>query len=228
VTDARNDILARVHRAQGEHLQQAEIHEALAELGAAPAVNLPSTDLVESFLRQLDSQFATASIVRDRSTAVKAISDYVYERYHNRRVVAGHDSKLAALPWRDGGVLVRFDACNPEDPVSVSYAKVGIAETGSLAVYCDRSNPGINNWLVQDHIILLDVKDLVADYEQAWQRLREVQIKDGSPRGISFISGPSSTSDIKIEKVFGAHGPSHLHIVLIGDVVALQSAVAED
>jgi L-lactate dehydrogenase complex protein LldG len=227
MTDARTEILAAIHRAQHEHLQHAEIAEALSEIGAPPPVNLPSNDLVETFLRQLDSQQATAAIVKDRSTAVQAIADYVYERYHNRRVVAGLDRKLAALPWRDGSVLARFDASNPEDPVSVSYAKVGIAETGSLAVYCDRSNPGINNWLVQDHIILLDVEDLVADYEQAWQRLREVQVRDGSPRGISFISGPSSTSDIKIEKVFGAHGPARLHIVLIGNMVALQSATLE-
>jgi L-lactate dehydrogenase complex protein LldG len=228
MTESRTEILARVHQRQRQHLQQTEISEALSDIGHAPEVNLGGKDLVEAFLRRLDSQSATAAIVRDRSTAVRAISDYVYERYHHRRVVAGHDRKLASLPWRDGGVLARFDAASAEDSVSVSYAKVGIAETGSLGVYCDRSNPGSNNWLVMDHIVVLDVEDLVADYEQAWRHLREVQIRDGKPRGISLISGPSSTSDIKVEKVFGAHGPARLHLVLIGNLVALQSAVVED
>ena len=124
------------------------------------------------------------------------------------------------MPWRDGGVLVRFGAAEAEDPISISYAKLAVAESGSLVLFSDRSNPGANNWLVQDHIILLDEQDLVADFEKAWARIRELQTETGSPRGISFISGPSSTGDIKGHLVFGAHGPQHLHVIYIGEVPA--------
>ncbi len=227
MADSRTEILARVHRAQREHLQQAEVAEALAELGSAPEVELKSDQLVDELLSQLQRQQATASIVRDRSAAVQVISEYVYSTYHHRLVVAGNDSRLAALPWRDGSVLVRFDATAGEDPVAITYAKVGVAESGSLGVWCDLSNPGVNNWLVQDHIILLDVEDLVADFEQAWQHIRNAEVRDGSPRGIVFISGPSATSDIKVEKVFGAHGPVRLHLIIIGNLVALQSASSQ-
>ena len=59
-----------------------------------------------------------------------------------------------------------------------------------------RSNPGANSWLAEDHIVLVDAEQLVVDFEAAWEEL------GGSPerpRGIHFISGPSSTADIQAQ-----------------------------
>ena len=220
MTDSADEIFARLRSVQGATLESPAIVRALEELGGAPVTNMPDEELVSIFLERLDSQQTSVTLAPDRGGVVRALSEYVYSLYRNRKVVSGFDARLAALPWRDGGILVRFDAASPEDRVGVSYAKVGVAESGSLAVYCDRSNPASNNWLVQNHIILLDEADLVATYEQAWARLRELQENQGSPRGISFISGPSSTSDIMAEKVFGAHGPGSLHVILVGSHAA--------
>jgi L-lactate dehydrogenase complex protein LldG len=218
VNEARTDILGRVRRAQRSLLQQHEIPEALADLGAAPPAALDAEGTLNAFKRRVELNHATLEVAPTRAEAVHCISQAVYQRYRSRKVVAGNDPRLAAMPWRDGGVLVRFGAAGPEDPLSISYANLGVAESGSLVMFNNRSNPAANNWLVQDHIILLDLQDLVADFEKAWEKIREQQISTGSPRGISFISGPSSTADIKGHLVFGAHGPQRLHIILIGDL----------
>ena len=154
----------------------------------------------------------------NRSEAVQSIARFLYREHNTHRVVAGNDRRLAALPWRDGGVLVRFDAAVAKDPVSISYAQLAVAESGSLLLYCNRDNPAANNWLVLDHLILLDGKDLVASFDDAWAWMRAEQTGGNSPRGITFISGPSSTGDIVGHLVMGAHGPQRLHVIFIGDV----------
>jgi L-lactate dehydrogenase complex protein LldG len=218
MSDARADILGRVRRAQRSALQQNEIREALAELGVAPPAPRDAENLQDAFRQRVLLNHATLDVVPSRAQAIKRISDYAYRHYRTHKVVAGYDPRLAAMPWRDAGVLVRFDAATAEDPLSISYARVGIAESGSLVLFNDRTNPGANNLLVQDHIILLDERDLVPDFETAWEKIREQEVLTGFPRGINFVSGPSSTADIKGHLVFGAHGPQRLHIVYIGDM----------
>jgi L-lactate dehydrogenase complex protein LldG len=218
VSDARAEILGRVRRAQRSVLQRHEIPEALSELGAAPPASLDAADILEAFKLRVELNHASLEVAPTRAEAVQRISHAVYQRYRTHKVVAGNDPRLAAMPWRDGGVLVRFGAAGAEDPLSISYANLAVAESGSLVVFNNRSNPAANNWLVQDHIILLDQQDLVADFEEAWEKIRELEIEIGAARGISFISGPSSTADIKGHLVFGAHGPQRLHVILIGKV----------
>jgi L-lactate dehydrogenase complex protein LldG len=220
MSEARAEILGRVRRAQRSELQQHEILEALTDLGAAPPAPRDAESVTEAFKLRLEANHASLETCASRSDAVQCISRYLYKRHNTHKVVAGHDTRLAAMPWRDGGVLVRFDKAAAEDPVSISYAKLGVAESGSLVLFSNRDNPAANNWLVQDHVILLDQQDLVPDFERAWGKIREQQVETGSPRGISFISGPSSTADIKGHMVFGAHGPQRLHVILVGDVPA--------
>ncbi len=209
--EARSAIFSRLQA--HETLSAADCELELKQLGSAPKSDL--SELRDLFLTHLARQTATSTLVGNRSEAVRELSDQVYQWYRNRRVVAGFDSRLAALPWLEGGVLVRFGAATPDERVGVSYARAAIAESGSLVVYCDRSNPASNNWLIADHIVLLNEADLVASYEEVWRHLRETGRNEDDPRGISFISGPSSSSDIRMEKVFAAHGPGRLHVIVL-------------
>ena len=218
MTSPQQDILARVKQAQYASQDPAKIAEELRELGKPPPAPLDCEDVLESFLLRLAMNKVSVETAANRSEAVQCISRFLYREHNTHKVVAGNDRRLAAMPWRDGGVLVRFDTAVPEDPVSVSYAKLAVAESGSLLLYSNRDNPGANNWLVKDHLVLLDGLDLVASFEDAWAWMRSDLADGASPRGITFISGPSSTGDIIGHLVQGAHGPQRLHVIFIGEV----------
>ncbi len=218
MADAGPGMLDAVRRRQYGDGDADSIAEDLAALGRAPVSPLDEEDMLEHFLNRLKINKVELEVAASKPEAVKRIARFIYSEYNGYRAVAGNDRRLAALPWRDGGVLVRFGAAAAEDAVSISYARFGIAETGSVVLYCNRDNPAANNWLTRDHIVILDSRDLVASLEDAWTGIRKDSEQHGQPRGITLVSGPSSTGDIVGHLVKGAHGPLRLRVVFLGHV----------
>ena len=218
MSDSGPGILQRVAASQYGSGDPLDAADALAALGEAPRPAIAPEDRLEQFLGRLKSNNVSVEVAASRSDAVKRIGRFIYNEHHTHRAVAGNDRRLAALPWRDGGVLVRFDVATPEDPLCISYARFAVAETGSLVLYCNRDNPAANNWLPRDHVIVLDANDLVTHLEDAWTGIRADREYQRMPRGVTFISGPSSTGDIVGHLVTGAHGPQRVHLVLLGRV----------
>jgi L-lactate dehydrogenase complex protein LldG len=145
------------------------------------------------------------------------------------RVVASACSERAAqslvvppgLPrdWRPGDLeLVEDDGFSPKDLDGfdgvITGAALGIAETGTIVLAGEASQGRRALSLVPDfHVCVVAVSDLVASVPQAVERLLDA-IRERRP--LSFISGPSATSDIELERVEGVHGPRTLDVVLFG------------
>ena len=221
---ARSQILARV-RAASRGASAEAIEEELAVLGRAPAAGLPHPDLCTAFIANVLKNQGSADCVANRSSAVKAVGDYLYRHFRSHRLVAGNDPNLAAMPWREAGVLPRFGSVEAGEPVALSYALLGVAEMGAIVTLTGKANPAANNLLSEHHIVLVDSTRLVPDIEQAWLRINREMEQTGRPRGINFIAGPSSTADIEGKLVYGAHGPRQWHVILMGDIPA--GALAE-
>jgi len=71
------------------------------------------------------------------------------------------------------------------------------------------------NLLPDTHIVVLREADIVAGYEDAWERLRARYGKNTMPRTVNTITGPSRTGDIEQTIELGAHGPRRMHIVVV-------------
>jgi L-lactate dehydrogenase complex protein LldG len=226
-SSARSDIFARLREASpGTSAGRIELER--KSLGSAAAPAPPAAELCQAFLINVLKNQGSVDCAGDRAEAVKAVGNYLYGNFRSHRLVAGNDPRLAAMPWRDAGVLPRFGCLEAGEPVALSYAQLGVVETGAVVTRTGKGNPGANYLLPEHHIVLVDAADLVSTLEQAWERINEEMETNGRPRGINFIAGPSSTADIEGQLIYGAHGPRRWHVILLGEVPAEARALTSE
>ncbi|GAA4662970.1 LutC/YkgG family protein [Arthrobacter cryoconiti] len=120
---------------------------------------------------------------------------------------------------RDDAGSLRIEVDSPEHRLSVSAldsvdavvttAAVAVSETGTIILDGSSSQGRRIISLVPDrHICLLAAKDIVEVLPEAIARLNAT-----APQ--TWISGPSATSDIELERVEGVHGPRTLDVLIL-------------
>lgn len=195
VSDARDDILGRVRAALAET-------RSYEEPVAAPAGARPADVLARFAERVADYR---AEVVR--CDAREAPSRVLKALPSGASVVVppalGIDVPGAVV---DDGLsaaeLDRVDAV-------VTACRVGIAETGTIVLDHEPDQGRRAITLVPDrHVCVVRASQVVADVPDAIARL-------DPERPLTWVSGPSATSDIELSRVEGVHGPRTLVVVLV-------------
>lgn len=199
--DARSEILARIAAAEVAPLAPVE---------AWPVETLPPRETVVAAFIERASEYR-AEVLR---LAAEDVPAEIARRLSGRVVVPeDFDAALGGgYPVvRDegftAGELDGFDAV-------LTLAARGIAETGTLVLDHGEGQGRRALTLVPDrHVVILPAGRIVATVPEAVAAL-EPSVRAGRP--LTWISGPSATSDIELERVEGVHGPRRLEIVIAG------------
>lgn len=100
-----------------------------------------------------------------------------------------------------------FDAID----ASITGARSAIADTGSLILWPDASEPRLMSLVPHIHFVLLDAARIHASLLAAMTAERWAT---QMPTNALVISGPSKTADIQQTLAYGAHGPRELIVLL--------------
>ena len=120
--------------------------------------------------------------------------------------------------WTPEGVeLVADEELSPHDLDDLDGALTGcavaIAETGTVVLDGGGGQGRRALTLVPDyHLCVVSEDQIVGLVPEAVGRLEEAA-REGRP--LTFVSGPSATSDIELSRVEGVHGPRKLDVVIL-------------
>jgi L-lactate dehydrogenase complex protein LldG len=154
----------------------------------------------------------------------EAVARYLAAENLPAELVMAPDPSLDAIPWSTWPLLqIRRGRAEAEDRVSITPCHAAIAETGTLMLISGAHTPTTLNFLPETHIVVVRHDQVVATYEDGWDRLRAATQTEFLPRVVNFITGPSRTADIEQHIELGAHGPRRLHIVLVENGEAARS-----
>ena len=206
---AREEVLARVRRALGPSASEIAVPRAYRRAGD---VQLSPDALVGQLEeRLLDYR---AEVTRCAEADLAATLGEVLARHRiSRLVVPGGvpDSWLASADGVEHVLddpLLSSSELDETDGV-LTGCTVAISETGTIVLDAGPGQGRRALTLVPDvHVMVVRVDQIVASVPDAVARLDPT-------RPQTWISGPSATSDIELNRVEGVHGPRTLAVVLL-------------
>jgi len=204
--DAREAVLGRVRAALGDVPAEerpgdvAVARDYVRSLALAPAERL---DLLAERVAEY-----RATVHRVRADAVAGALAQACARHGARRLAAAPGLPEA---WRPAGVeLVDGDGRSHAELDALDGVITGcaaaIAQTGTIVLDGGpRSGRRAITLLPDLHLCVVEAGQVAGTLAEALERL-------DLTRPVTFISGPSATSDIELDRVEGVHGPRRLEV----------------
>ncbi len=102
--------------------------------------------------------------------------------------------------------------------IGISGANLAVAESGTLVIVSNEGNARLVTSLPPVHVALVTTEKFVETMEEAVALIKALTIASSGRKltsYVSFITGPSATTDIEKELVIGVHGPQEVHIIIL-------------
>jgi L-lactate dehydrogenase complex protein LldG len=218
MADARETILWRIRRATRDVPVKERPVDVGVERGYRSEDDAPREEIVGRFAERVAEYEATVRRV-SADELPASIEEILRDRGVKRLVIPPYLPK----EWIPEGVEALRDAARPRltkeeldasDGVLTGCA-LGIAQTGTIVLDSGRAQGRRALTLLPDyHLCVVREDQIVGLVPEAFAQLEETV--EGEGRAITFISGPSATSDIELDRVEGVHGPRTLEVLVVG------------
>ncbi|CAA9463210.1 MAG: Predicted L-lactate dehydrogenase, hypothetical protein subunit YkgG [uncultured Rubrobacteraceae bacterium] len=217
MTSAREEILHRIRRATHDVPKDEHAEDVPVERGYRKRDEAPREEIVARFAERVAEYEATVHRVNEDDLP-RAIAEACERRGIEQLVVP------PGLPegWLPDGVELLRDGVSMQlsneeldgsDGVLTGCA-LGISQTGTIVLDAGEAQGRRALTLLPDyHLCVVREEQVVGLVPEAFQRLEETVKGEG--RAITFISGPSATSDIELNRVEGVHGPRTLEVLIV-------------
>jgi L-lactate dehydrogenase complex protein LldG len=210
----RDTILRRIRQAVGDDAPESYEDTARTYRRTNPD---SLEERVAEFAQRVTEYHATVLRV-----AAHELSDAIASACYNRSVrslVVPHDIPPNWLPdgvetLRDGPVeRLSNEQLDHSDGVLTGCA-VGIAQTGTIVLDGGPVQGRRVITLLPDyHLCVIREDQIMGLVPEALAYL--LSAKNGKPRPVTFVSGPSATSDIELNRIEGVHGPRTLEVLVV-------------
>lgn len=207
-----------VHEAHQIHRQKiSDLLEEDSFTENVPFVSLESDgkSLVENFRNNLEAVGGKVLVVKSKIEAVAEIQKII--EHLNAQKIAVSDTPLIGeiinSPDIEAEIVENAIASDLfEYDLGITGAQFGISETGTLVLESEKEFSRLTSLVPPVHICVLESKNIR-------QTLGEVLtiLENDLSRAITFITGPSRTSDIELTLAIGVHGPAELFVILIDE-----------
>jgi L-lactate dehydrogenase complex protein LldG len=207
---SREEMLARIRAATADITGLPDVPRRYKAAGRGPGL---ADDALVALFEERASDYRATVRRCAAAEAAQAIADAVAARGRRRIGVPG------GFPAEWSGLLA---GAVPDDPPLdvpaldaldgvVTTCAVAIAETGTIVLDAGPGQGSRAFTLVPDyHLAVVRTSQIVAAVPDAVAALDPA-------RPLTWISGPSATSDIELSRVEGVHGPRTLDIVIVSD-----------
>jgi L-lactate dehydrogenase complex protein LldG len=188
---------------------RAEILSRIRAAGPAPARDVPrryrttgAPGAIDRFCERVAEYRATVHRTTDLRATVRQVCG------------SGRIGVPSGRPDLGLDVVVDDPPLSPRDLDALDAVLTGcalaIADTGTIVLDGgERSGRRALTLVPDHHVCVVEVADIVASVPEA------VAALDPS-RPLTFVSGPSATSDIELDRVEGVHGPRVLDVIVLG------------
>ncbi len=218
MTSAREEILWRIRRATHDVPNDEHPEDVPVERGYRKRDDAPREEIVARFAERVAEYEATVHRVREDNLP-RAIAEACERRGIKRLVVPpglpeGWVSEGVELLRDDASMRLSSEELDRSDGVLTGCA-LGISQTGTIVLDAGEAQGRRALTLLPDyHLCVVREEQVVGLVPEAFAELEGTVKSEG--RAITFISGPSATSDIELNRVEGVHGPRTLEVLIVG------------
>lgn len=207
---AREEILGRLRDALRDSPEVPEIPRDYRS-----AVEVPEPERIAMLVDRLEDYKAGVTVLDEAGIGARiaellgAAASYVVPEGIDAAWLAAADTAVPGRRRTDSTTAPLSVADLDATAAVVTGSAVSVAETGTIILDGSPNQGRRAISLVPDHhICVVRAADITTILPEGLRRL------DGT-RPLTWISGPSATSDIELERVEGVHGPRTLDVIIV-------------